>query len=75
MSNEEKILEKLSLMSSEIDTLKAKVEKLEHNEERPTAEQQLKAIDGLTKLLDENEKVAFGAFMDAERMRKAKIYG
>lgn len=79
MTNEEKIYEKLLQMSLEIDTLKAKVAKLEHNdkhiEKRPTIDEQLKAIDGLSHLLDENEKVAFNAFMDKERQRKAKIYG
>ncbi|MBO6177572.1 MAG: hypothetical protein J6O04_00145 [Selenomonadaceae bacterium] len=79
MSNEKEILKKLEQMSFEIDTLKAKVEKLEHDavqtEKAPTIEQQLKAIDGLSKLLSEDEKIAFGAFMDKERQRKANLYG
>ncbi|MBR3723075.1 MAG: hypothetical protein IKN12_10010 [Selenomonadaceae bacterium] len=79
MSNEKEILKKLEQMSFEIDTLKAKVEKLEHDavqtEKAPTIEQQLKAIDGLSKLLNEDEKIAFGAFMDKERQRKANLYG
>ena len=78
MSNEEKILEKLEKMSADIDTLKAKVEHLEHcdrhDEKRPSIDQQLDAIDGLAHLLDADEKKRFGAFMDAENVRKATVY-
>lgn len=78
MSNEEKILAKLEKMSSDIDILKAKVEHLEHSgrndEKRPSIDQQLDAIDGLAHMLDADEKKRFGAFMDAEKVRKATAY-
>lgn len=76
MSNEEKILEKLEKMSSDMDALKARVAELERgNGSRPSIDQQLNAIDGLSHLLDEDEKRRFGAFMDAEEARKAAVYG
>ena len=79
MSNEEKILEKLEQMSSDIETLKAKVTELEYGKKNvavhPSVERQLHAIDGLSRLLDEDEKQRFGAFMDAEDARKAELYG
>ncbi|MBR1397168.1 MAG: hypothetical protein IJ563_06510 [Selenomonadaceae bacterium] len=89
MANEDKIIEMLTNIQSDIATMKADIDTLKNGKknnivitEDDNAEtkeerikKQLDALDKLVNLLNDEEKEAFGKFMDAEEERKAAIYG
>ena len=81
MSNEEKILEMLGEINSEMGAMKSDIEALKQSNGRmksltPTAEQQMRAIERWSNLPDDDGEMArFCKFMDAEEERKAALYG
>ena len=70
MSNEEKILSLLTKMQADIDSMKETLKPY-----KPTKEEQLAALRGLTTMLTDEEKFSFGQFMDEQEARKVALYG
>ena len=79
MEKDNDVAARLDAIQAEIATLKSDISELKANKRTtinsPSLEEQLSAVDGLANLLDDDEKIRFGAFMDAEESRKAAIYG
>lgn len=82
MSNEEKILQMLSEMQTNIKTLQTEVEMLkgksvyvEERKPRLSAKEQLAVLDAMRNLLNDEEREALGKYQAAEEARKTALYG
>ena len=80
MSSEEKILQALGNIQSDMKSMKADIEMLKHSgndTQKPSMHKmsQKEVFHRMSELLSDEEKDDFGKFMDAEEARKAALYG
>ena len=82
MSNEEKILQMLSEMQTDIKNLQTDVETLKGRsfsvkEKKPrlSAKEQLAVLDAMRNLLTDEDRDALGRYQAEEEARKAALYG
>ena len=75
MLNEEKILEMLGEMKSDISALKTEMQELKKNRAVLPHSQMSESeiVERMSNLLTPDEAEAFGRFMDAEEARKATL--
>ena len=83
MSKEDKILEILAAMQKDMAAMKADINSLKNGDtnNHNTGElddegvrRQLETLNKMKNLLSDEEKEAFGKYMDAEEERKNKLY-
>ncbi len=78
MSNEEKILQMLSEMQSNIKSLQTEVESLKNSTDNPkplSPAAQLAIIEAMSNLLTDEDRDALGKYQEEEEARKAALYG
>ena len=84
MSNEDKIISLLTSIQKDVETMKVDIDEIKNNGfyqqqemnelKEARIKRQLEALNTLSNLLNDEEKEAFGKFMDAEEERKFAAY-